>query len=132
MFKNKISSTALTIIIMFTFFLFFIINKEILRPKYGSLPVIGVVLGSLPNFLGAFIYSIVTVVFLTKKKHSFKRASIIAFLIFIFLTIEEYYPFFTASRTFDYYDILASGIGCVSAVLYYNWEYKKTKLQTKM
>ncbi|WP_456866823.1 hypothetical protein [Galbibacter sp. BG1] len=119
---HKKNESHLTTILIIVGFLLFILNKEFLRPKYGSLPVIGIVLGSLPNFLGAFCYSVIAIEFLPmKRRYSGREAGLITFVIFIILTVEEFYPFLTATKTFDYYDILASGLGSILVVFYYEW-----------
>jgi hypothetical protein len=39
--------------------------------------------------------------------------------VFAILTYEEFFPYFTATKTFDYFDILASGIGSSLAMIYF-------------
>ena len=103
----------------------FILNKEIFRPKYGQLEYLSVILGSLPNFLGGFIFSIALIPQLLKRKVKNKR--LLGYLyvgfVFSFLAIEEYYPYFTASKTTDVFDIIASGIASVFAIFIYEYAF---------
>lgn len=48
--------------------------------------------------------------------------------VFAILTYEEYNPYLTASKTFDYNDIIASGIGSSLAIIYYYYLSKKIDL----
>ena len=92
-----------------------IIAVEYLRPKYEY----SIFLGSLPNFVGAFVlYNLVVVWFFNEnlKNRKFWLFFLGGFLL-LFFTIEEYYPFFTASKTFDFFDIIASAFGVLSAYL---------------
>lgn len=114
---NKISKLLTTFNI--TLIILGIFSVEYLRPKFPN----SILLGSLPNFIGAFVlYN--TFLFFFEKSIIEKKTRNIRFrlislgvFIFVFFTFEEFHPFFTASKTLDLYDILASGIGVVFAYL---------------
>lgn len=96
-----------------------IFSVEYLRPK---LPY-NIFLGALPNFIGAFVmYNIFFSFFeRTIKMKNLKnvrfRLIFLGVSIFLFFTLEEFFPFFTASKTLDLYDILASALGVLFAYL---------------
>ena len=104
-----------------------IINGEYLRPRYGNLKHFNIIIGSLPNFVGAFVFSLffsvqISQLYLKKRRLLIYLTSI---LVFISLTIEEYHPFFTASKTFDVFDIVASGLGVFCAIVVLELSRKK-------
>ena len=104
-----------------------IINVEYLRPHYGNLKYFNIIIGSLPNFVGAFVFSLFLSSQISKLYIKKRRILIylISFLVFILLTIEEYHPFFTATKTFDTFDIVASGLGVFSAIVVLELSLKK-------
>ena len=104
-----------------------IINGEYLRPHYGNLKYFNIIIGSLPNFVGAFVFSLFLSSQISKLYIKKRRILIylISFLVFILLTIEEYKPFFTASKTFDTFDIVASGLGVFCAIVVLELNLKK-------
>jgi len=110
-------------IILFFLLLLFIANKEFLRPAYSQTPFISVILGSLPNLIGAFMFSLFRFdhALLIGNPNGKKIMYNSSFFIFLVLTSEEFYPVLTASKTFDYYDILFSALGSISAITYYNY-----------
>jgi hypothetical protein len=111
------------IITSFSIFLmcFGIFVGEYLRPKY----IHSLFLGSIPNFIGGYVlFSLIISLLFKSKKQTNKinnRNRIYLFffgiIIFVFLTLEEYFPFFTASKTFDFFDIVASAIGVLFAFI---------------
>jgi VanZ family protein len=104
-------------------------NKEYIRPVYGHSPVIGIITGSFSNFMAAYIVSLFSVAAILAKKIEIKKAKlifyVISILVFIILTIEELKPFVSASKTYDIYDILASGLGSFLAILTFEVFIKK-------
>lgn len=126
---NPKSRKIITLII-FILVVLAIVNGEYLRPKYNDCKILNLVFGALPNFIGSYILCIIFFDFLNKKilKNfmSFKSLKFISVVfVFIFLTFEEYYPFFTGSKTFDVLDIFANGIGVVFASFTINSLLKK-------
>jgi len=104
-------------------------NKEYIRPVYGHSPIIGIITGSFSNFMAAYIISLFSVAAILAKKIEIKKAKlifyVISILVFIILTIEELKPFVSASKTYDIYDILASGLGSFLAILTFEVFIKK-------
>ena len=104
-------------------------NKEFIRPIYGHSPIIGIITGSFSNFMAAYIISLFSVAAILAKKIEIKKAKlifyVISILVFIILTIEELKPFVSASKTYDIYDILASGLGSFLAILTFEVFIKK-------
>ncbi|NPD43991.1 hypothetical protein [Lentimicrobium sp. S6] len=111
----------------------FVINKEYLRPAFQNNEVVSIIVGSLPNFLGAYLFSLLPFERIIKSNNKNRKAYYYLYVafIFIFLIIEEFFPFFTASKTFDVYDILASGMGCILAILSYEITIKKMLIKNQ-
>jgi len=110
--------------------IFFLINKRYLRPNYSDIILLSTILGSLPNLIGAFMFSLLPMSKTLKLKlHKGRRIICISSIsVFAILTYEEYNPYLTASKTFDYNDIIASGIGSSLAIIYYYYLSKKIDL----
>ncbi len=112
---------AINIILFAILFLLVTFNKEIIRPEYGNTPVIGIITGSFSNFLAAYIISLFAVSPLLSHKISIKKSRIffytVSVLVFVVLLIEEVKPFTGASKTYDKYDIIASGLGSILAII---------------
>lgn len=105
---------------MFAFlFLSISFNKEYLRSLYGQVHFIDVLLGSYPNFIAAAVISLFSLKIGLSKNNRRGRVIFyaISFLVFLILTLEELIPYWGVSETFDKFDILASGLGCLLAVL---------------
>lgn len=100
--------------------IFFLINKRYLRPNYSDIILLSTILGSLPNLIGAFMFSLLPMSKTLKLKlHKGRRIICISSIsVFAILTFEEFFPYFTATKTFDYFDIIASGIGSSLALIY--------------
>ena len=122
------------------FFLFAILfgvisfNKDVLRPNYGHLPFWDIVLGSLPNFVAAYLISLAFVNGVIRK--STKHARLIvyssSFIVFVLLAIEEIKPMWGASTSYDIFDILASLLGAILSVITFElfvWVQKKKTIQ---
>ena len=96
-------------------------NKEVLRPEYSVTGFGAILTGSFPNFIAAFIISLAMINALTFRIPEYKKLIVygIPFLIFLILTLEEIYPMWGASSQYDMYDIIASGLGSVLAIIVY-------------
>ena len=94
-------------------------NKETLRPAFNHLPIASILLGCFPNFIAAYIISLAIVVSVLIKKPNHQHLIIIlsSTIIFLILTIEEFMPMWGASSYYDIYDIVASGLGSLLAIL---------------
>jgi NhaP-type Na+/H+ and K+/H+ antiporter len=95
------------------------LNKEVLRPSLSNAHFANILTGCFPNFVAAYLISLAFVNAVLIRKPKFGRliaygASLIVFLI---LTIEELKPMWGASTHYDSFDILASGLGSLLAIL---------------
>ena len=123
--KKPIIKKRLSIAINFILFaiLYFSVsfNKEFIRPIYGSAPIIGILTGSFSNFMAAYIISLFPFSPILAKQIDLGKSRLIIYvvatLVFILLTIEEIKPFADASTVYDIYDIIASGLGSIFAIL---------------
>jgi hypothetical protein len=86
----------------------------------GRDEILDIILGSLPNFIAVFVISIM----ITDRK---KVVGIYKYIIILTVTsllvLEEFFPTFTGNKIFDLYDILASILGGLFAIiltLFYN------------
>ena len=119
-FRNK-RYIAINLILFAILYLTVTFNKEFIRPIYGQSPIIGILTGSFSNFMAAYIISLFPIAPILAKNIEIKKARLMIYstsiLVFIILTIEELKPFVSASKTYDIYDIIASGLGSLIAIL---------------
>ena len=117
--KTKKKYLIINLLLFAFLFLSVSFNKEYLRPNSYNLPVINILTGSFPNFIAAFIICLFPLKFISDKNIKTDRIIfyISSVLIFTVLTFEELNLLFGASTQFDTYDIIASGIGSLLAVL---------------
>jgi len=119
-FKNK-RYVAINLILFAVLFLTVSFNKEIIRPVYGNTPIIGMITGSFSNFMAAYIISLFSIAAILSRKLNIKKGRIVFYsvsiIVFILLAVEEFYPYFGASKTYDIYDIIMSGLGSVIAIV---------------
>jgi hypothetical protein len=127
-FKNK-RYIAINLILFAVLYLTVTFNKEFIRPVFGNSPIIGIITGSFSNFMAAYIISLFPVAPLLARNIELKKARLFIYvtsiLVFLILTIEEFKPFVSASTTYDIYDILASGLGSLIAILTFEGFIKK-------
>jgi hypothetical protein len=114
---------AINLILFAILYLSVAFNKEFIRPVYGYSPIIGIITGSFSNFMAAYIISLFPVSPIISKNIEIKKARIIVYtistLVFFILTAEEIHPMWGASTQYDLFDILASAIGSLLAILTY-------------
>jgi len=119
-FRNK-RYIAINLILFALLYLSVTFNKEIIRPLYGQTPIIGILTGSFSNFMAAYIINLFPIAPIIAKNIKIKKARLIIYvvsiLVFIILTIEELKPMWGASTQYDLFDILASGLGSLLAIL---------------
>ncbi len=123
--KNNFSDRkilmALPLVLFAILYLSVSFNKEYIRPVYGNDPVVGVITGSFSNFMAAFIIALIAIIPLLKKKISLRQSRVyfysVSILVFGLLVAEEFFSYFGASKTYDIYDILASALGSVMAIV---------------
>jgi hypothetical protein len=99
------------------------LNKEILRPALNNSGLLKILAGCFPNFIAAYLISLASVsaVLIRNLKHG--RLIVYSFSIAVFsiLMIEELKPMWGASEYYDTYDIIASGLGSILAILTYEF-----------
>jgi hypothetical protein len=107
------------------------LNKEFLRLLYSNIPIIKVLTGSFPNFIAAYIISLtfVNVVVIRELKYGRLIVYLSSLLIFVILTIEEFKPMWGASTHYDLFDIFASGLGSLLAILTFELVVLKRKIK---
>ena len=95
------------------------LNKEILRPAFWHIPFFRVVTGCFPNFIAAYIISLafVNAVVTRELKYSRLIVYISSLIVFGIFTFEELKPMWGASTQYDFFDIIASGLGSLSSIL---------------
>ena len=133
--KNR-KYLAINLILFAILYLSVTFNKEFIRPVYGNSPIIGIITGSFSNFMAAYIISLFPVTPIISKKIKIKKARIIVYtistLVFLILTAEELHPMWGASTQYDLFDILASAVGSLLAILTFeiiiNWRKRKHKI----
>jgi len=133
--KNK-RYIAINLILFAILYLSVSFNKEFIRPVYGQSPIIGIITGSFSNFMAAYIIGLFPISPIIKRGVVIKKARIIIYMtsiiVFLILTIEELKPMWGASTQYDLFDILASGLGALFAILTFeiiiNWRKEKTKI----
>ena len=133
--KNR-KYLAINLILFAILYLSVTFNKEFIRPVYGNSPIIGIITGSFSNFIAAYIISLFPVTPIISKKIKIKKARIIVYtisiLVFLILTAEEIHPMWGASTQYDLFDILASAVGSLLAILTFEiiikWRKRKHKI----
>jgi hypothetical protein len=126
---------AVNLILFAVLYLSVTFNKEFIRPVYGYSPIIGIITGSFSNFMAAYIISLFPIAPILVKNIDLKKARLIIYsvsiLVLLILTIEELNPMWGASTQYDLFDILASGIGSILAILTFELLTIKQKKWTK-
>ncbi len=106
----------------------FALNALFRKHLTGRDEILDIILGSLPNFIAVFVISII---FSDQKRVVGIYKYIIILTVTSLLVLEEFFPTFTGNKIFDPYDILASVLGGLFAIiltLFYNGK----KLSTTM
>jgi len=107
------------------------LNKEFLRPALNSPGLLKTLTGCFPNFIAAYLISLlfVSAVLIRKIKHGRLIVYLCSFVIFMILMIEEIRPMWGASTHDDTFDIIASGVGSTLAVITYELLIKLRRLK---
>lgn len=110
------------------------LNKELLRPNLFTIPVANVLTGCFPNFIAAYLISLAFVNAVLLKNPKWGRLIVYAssFVIFLILTIEELKPMWGASTYYDPFDVLASGLGSVLAILTFEFISSRRRNRIKI
>ena len=117
--KDKRKLLVTNILLFVVLFVLVKFNKEYLRPQFAEMPFVGILTGSVPNFLAALLISLCAVNAVLARKP--KRGRLIVYagssLVFLVLAVEELRPMWGASTRYDQYDIIASALGSLTAIL---------------
>lgn len=114
-------------------FLLVTLNKSLVRPAIGDSEILRIISGSFPNFIAALLLSMCAVNGVLVKMPSKSRIIVYLFSVAVALVLifEEFYSMWGASSQYDLYDIYASVIGSILAILtfehFYFWRNKKHK-----
>ncbi len=116
--KGKKRILVFNSILFAILFLSISFNKEILRPAYVQTRFGGVLTGCFPNFIAALIIGLCFMngIVTRKPKHERLIAYMSSMLIFVILAVEELMPMWGASKHYDFYDIVASGVGSLFTI----------------
>ena len=95
------------------------LNKEVLRPMSIHSDFAVTLTSCFPNFIAAYLISLafVNAALSKQSKNSRLLAILSSTAIFIILTFEELKPLWGASTHYDPWDIAASGVGSLLAIL---------------
>ena len=98
-----------------------VLNKEYIRPAISDPGFLLTLSGSFPSFIAAYLISLVAVsaVLIKKPKNGRRIVYIVSLWIFAMLIIDEFSTGWGASTHFDKFDIVASGVGSLLAVITY-------------
>lgn len=98
-----------------------VLNKEYIRPAVSDSGILKILSACFPSFITAYLMSMIAVsIALIKKLENGRRIVYIASLwMFAMLTIDEIFTGWGASTYFDKFDIVASAVGSLLAVLSY-------------
>ena len=119
--KNRKKVIAVNAFLFAALFGLVSLNKEILRPAFATSDLLKILTGCFPNFIAAYLISLASVsaVLIRKFKHGRLLVYAFSIVVFIILMIEEFKPMWGASTYYDTYDIIASGVGSILAIITY-------------
>ena len=117
--KNRIRIVVINSFLFAALFGLVTLNKELLRPALSNTYFLNILTGCFPNFIAAYLISLafVSAVLIRKPKSGRLIIYVSSIIVFIILTIEEFKPMWGASTHYDPFDILASGVGSLLAIL---------------
>ena len=117
--KNRLGIVVINIFLFAALFGLVTLNKKLLRPASSNTYFFNILTGCFPNFIAAYLISLafVPAVLIRKPKSGRLMIYVGSIIVFIILTIEELKPMWGASTHYDPFDILASGVGSLLAVL---------------
>lgn len=117
--KNALRIIGINLILFALLYGLISFNKEVLRPEFGQIPFISILTGSFPNFIAAYLISLGFVNAELMRKLQNGRLIVYAgsVLVFTILAIEEIHPIWGASKTYDAFDIWASGLGSILSIV---------------
>ena len=119
--KDKFRIIGINMLFFALLFGLVTLNKDYFRPNFTNSTLTKIITGSFPNFIAAYIVSLCVVnpVLIIKPRFGRLIVYISSFMISTILTIEELTSMVGASKQYDIYDILASALGSILAILTY-------------
>ena len=119
--NNKKKVIAVNAILFAALFSLISLNKEVIRPALNTSILLKTVTGCFPNFIAAYLISLASVSAVLIRKLKYGRLIVYAFSIavFIVLMFEEIKPMWGASKHYDKFDIIASAVGSILAIVSY-------------
>jgi membrane-associated HD superfamily phosphohydrolase len=129
--KNKMKVIAVNAILFAALFGLVSLNKEFLRPILNQSKFLEIFTGCFPNCIAAYLISLASVsaVLIRKLNHGRLIVYTSSIVVFIILMIEELKPMWGASIYYDLFDIIASGIGSILAIITYELAIVIEKMQ---
>jgi len=129
--KGRGRIIVINLLIFIALFGLVTLNKELFRPKLSTIPVANVLTGCFPNFIAAYLISLAFVNAVLLRYPKWGRIIVYtgSVVIFLILTMEELKSIWGASTYYDPFDVLASGLGSLFAILtfeFFNSRRKKT------
>lgn len=117
--KSRTRTIGLNLFIIAALFGLVSLNKETLRPMSIHSEFASTITGCFPNFIAAYLISLAFVNAALSKQSKNSRLIVVlsSTVIFIILSIEELRPMWGASTHYDPWDIAASGVGSLLAIL---------------
>jgi hypothetical protein len=130
--KIKLKTIGINLLLFLILFGLVSLNKTYIRPNFTS-PVMTLLSGSFPNFIAAFLISLFAVNAVTAVRPANGRLIVYASAVIIsaILIIEEFKSVWGASSQFDRYDIIATIIGSLLAILTYEIILNRQKGQNR-
>ena len=124
--KTPLKIAGINLILIALLFGLITANKAIVRPMITPNSILGIISGCFPNFIAAYLISLapLTPVIIRNPKHGRSFVYVVASIVFFILAIEEVAPMWGASTHYDIYDIIASAIGSLLAVLTFEFIQK--------
>jgi hypothetical protein len=116
--RSRLRTIATNLVLFAVLFGLVFLNKRLLRPMLGSVPLMDILTGSFPNFIAAFFISLAVVNAVVTARPRYGRHLVYAgsLLVFAILALEEVRPMWGASTYYDSFDILASGLGSLLSI----------------
>jgi hypothetical protein len=117
--KSKARLLGTNLLLISALFGLVTLNKEVLRPASVDSIIARTITGFFPNFIAAFLISLAIVngVLFRNPKSGRFLVYLGSTFVFMILMIEEFKPMWGASTHFDPWDIVASGVGSILAIL---------------
>ena len=109
-----------------------VLNKEYIRPAISDSGFLKILSDCFPSFIAAYMISLMAVsaVLIKKPKNGRRIVYIGSLWIFAMLIIDELNRGWGASTHFDKFDIVASGVGSLLAVVTYEIALRVQKKKT--